>query len=62
MVRGTTPTYILTLPQEIDLSVADDIYVTFSNKQYQILLTKSGDDLEIEANTIKVFLTQEETL
>lgn len=62
MVRGTTPTYILTLPQEIDLSVADGIYVTFSNKQYQILLTKSGDDLEIEANTIKVFLTQEETL
>ena len=68
MVRGTTPTYILKLKSKcetedpIDLSIADDIYVTFSNKQYQILLTKSGEDLTVEDNTVEVFLTQEETL
>lgn len=62
MVRGTTPTYILKLPKEIDLSIADDVYVTFSNQQFQILLTKSGSDLEIEENKVSVFLTQEETL
>ena len=68
MVRGTTPTYILKLRSKcdpetiIDLSTAEDVYVTISNKQYQILLTKSGDDLVISENTIQIFLTQEETL
>lgn len=68
MVRGTTPTYILKLKNKcdhddpIDLSIAEDVYVTFSNKQYQILLTKSGEDLSVVDNSIEVFLTQEETL
>lgn len=66
--RGTTPTIKLTLNKknesdpEIDLSIAEDIYVTFS-KTYQIkLFDKKGDDLEIDGNDIYIYLTQEETL
>lgn len=62
MVRGTTPTYIFTFPNDIDLGIAETVWVTFANKQYQILLTKRDDDLDISANTVSVFLTQEETL
>lgn len=62
MVRGTTPTYIFTFPEDIDLSVAEAVYVTFANKQYQTLLEKTGDELEISGNTVSVFLDQEETL
>lgn len=62
MVRGTTPTYIFKLPKDIDLGLAETVYVTFSNKQYQTLLTKRDDDLDISENLVSVFLTQEETL
>lgn len=62
MVRGTTPTYTFKLPQDIDLGIAETVYVTFSNKQYQTLLTKRDDDLDINNNTVSVFLSQEETL
>lgn len=62
MVRGTTPTYIFTFPEDVDLSMAEAIYVTFANKQYQTLLEKTGDDLEVSGNTVSVFLNQEETL
>lgn len=58
MVKGTTPTFILTL-QDADLTDST-VYVTF--KQDELLLTKSGSDLTIEQNVVSVFLTQEETL
>lgn len=58
MVRGTTPTFILTL-QDADLTNTN-VYVTF--KQDELLLTKSGSDLSIEQNVVSVYLSQEETL
>lgn len=58
MVKGTTPTFILTL-QDADLTDST-VYVTF--KQDELLLTKSGSDLTIEQNVVNVFLSQEETL
>ena len=58
MVRGTTPTFILTL-EDADLTNTN-VYVTF--KQEELLLTKSGSDLSIEENVVSVYLTQEETL
>ena len=66
--KGTTPTLKLILKKknesdpEIDLSIADDIFVTFSRTYQQVLFTKTGDDLEIDGNDIYVFLSQEETL
>lgn len=62
MVRGTTPTYIFKLPEDVDLSEAESVYVTFANKQFQTLLTKRDDDLDISENSVSVFLNQEETL
>lgn len=60
MTRGTTPTFTLTLPDNISLDEANNVYVTFA-KQSRVI-TKSGDDLEINGNVVGVFLSQEETL
>lgn len=61
MYRGTTPTFTMTLPEEIDLSNADNVYVTFSGKD-SVLLTKGTEDLQIKRNVVKVTLTQSETI
>lgn len=61
MYKGITPTFTLTLPEDIDLSFASHIYVTLGRKG-KAILQKSDDDLAIEANTIEVYLNQAETL
>ena len=59
--RGTTPTFRLTLKDSsIDLGLASNVYVTF--RQARKILTKTGDDLEIDRNIVRVYLTQMETL
>lgn len=64
MVRGTTPTFILTL-DDVDLTDTN-VYVTFKQDkkdcQCGLSFTKSGDDLTIETNVVNVYLSQEETL
>lgn len=63
MYKGTTPTFTLTLPEEIDLLQADSVYVTLTTDRRKLLLEKTQDDgLTITANAIDVFLTQQETL
>lgn len=62
MYKGTTPTFTLTLPEEVDLTQASNVYVTFTRKDKSILLNKTGSDLEIDANTVSIYLNQEETL
>lgn len=61
MIRGTTPTFVLTLEDEnVDLTLAENVYVTFS--QLPLVITKTGDDLEVSKNEVDVYLSQEETL
>lgn len=60
MVQATTPTFVLTLPQEVDLSQAENVYFTVS--QGMNVLTKTGDSLTIDENVVSVFLSQTETL
>ena len=62
MYKGTTPTYTLTLPEEVDLTDATSVRVTFANRRGVILTEKTGTDLVIDRNVIQVFLSQEETL
>lgn len=62
MFKGTTPTYTFTLPEDIDLSSAESVYVTFSKTNYENILTKQDDELEINGNIVSVYLTQDETL
>lgn len=61
MIRGTTPTFKLRLKDtSIDLTKADNIYVSFSQKSVRLM--KSGEDLEVNGNEVDVYLTQEESL
>ena len=61
VARGTTPTFELTFTdQELDLTQADHVYVTFRSNG--LTITKADDDLVIEEKAIQVFLTQAESL
>lgn len=61
MIRGTTPTFTFTIKNDdIDLTAAQNVYVTLA--QGSKLIEKTGTDLEIEARTVSVFLTQKESL
>lgn len=58
--KGITPTITLTLPKSIDLNGAE-VYVTFAPCRGESF-TKTNEELDIDGNTIYVYLTQEETL
>ena len=60
MVQATTPTFILTLPDTVDLSQAANIY--FSLRQKNVNIEKSNDDLTVDGQTVSVYLSQAETL
>ena len=58
--KGFTPTITLTVPEDIDLTLMDDIVVSFDCNGVKV--HKSGTDLNVEAHSIGVALSQEETL
>lgn len=76
MYKGITPTLTLTLPEDIDLTNANNVYVTLAEnttpeilpngrklvKPNPVKYTKTGEDLTIDENVITLELTQEETL
>ena len=60
VTQYTTPTFTLTFTEEeLDLTQANNVYVTFESPG--ACLTKSGDDLTVEEKQITVRLSQEET-
>lgn len=62
MRRGSTSATTLTVPESLDLTAAKAVYVTFAQGG-KLLTKKSGDPgLEIEAHTVRVRMTQQETL
>lgn len=62
MIRGTTPTFVLTIDETVDLTEASNVYVSFENDNVE-LVKKSGDSgVVVEAHQVSVYLTQEETL
>ena len=60
MTQATTPTFILTLPNSVDLSQTENVYFTL--RQNNVSIQKSTDDLVIEGQTVSVFLSQLDTL
>lgn len=60
MVQATTPTFVLNLPDTVDLTQAANVY--FALKQGCVLIEKETDDLTIESHTVYVALSQAETL
>ena len=58
--RFTTPTFTLTFSEQaLDLTQAVDVFVTF--KQADKVLTVTGEDLTVQAKSIGVSFTQEES-
>lgn len=61
MIRGTTPTFQLTLnDDQIDLTQVDNVYATFEQGCYSI--TKTGDEIEVNENQVDVYFNQRESL
>lgn len=60
--RGTTPTFQLIFPTDVDLSLTRNMYVTFKTRNMKVPITKSGADISISGRIVYVTLTQEESL
>lgn len=63
IIRGTTPTIIISIQTEIDLSEVSAAWIYIS-QQNKVRVNKELSDIEIDAEekTITVVLTQEDTL
>ena len=60
--RGTTPTFVLIFEEEdLDLTMAQNVYVTFRSKGSSYAVTKTGNDLAVTEKEISVYLSQDET-
>ena len=57
-MQGLTPTISITVPEEIDLTEAAHVYVSFKQGSKLLKLT----DAEMSAHQVDVYLTQEQTL
>lgn len=60
MIRGTTPTFSLSIIGNPHLENAENIYVTI--RQGTTIITLNNDRLRVEENIIFCWLTQEESL
>lgn len=60
VVRATTPTFIFQTANNVDLTLASEVHVTFDS--YGVKLDKTGEDLDVEAKQVSVYLHQEDTL
>ena len=61
MIRGTTPTFTLTIQdQSVNLSQALTVIATFKQSGKRIDI--SGERLAIDGRTVSVYLTQQESL
>lgn len=60
MTQATTPTFVLTLPGSVDLSLAENVY--FSLCQNAISIVKETNDLLISGNVVSVYLSQVDTV
>ena len=62
LYRGTTPTYTITFPNDIDMTLATNIVVSLGNSSKNTLFEKKGNDLDVDVHTISFDLSQEESL
>lgn len=63
LIRGTTPTIIITVQTEIDLHQASEVWIYIS-QQNKVKVDKQLDDVtfDYEERTMSVTLSQEDTL
>ena len=60
MIRGTTPTLTFNLP--FAASTIKSLYITFADRDNNIVLEKTKADCTLNAKAVTVKLTQAETL
>lgn len=61
MYRGTTPTNIFILPEEMNDASFDTLYITYQQRN-KTVLEKTLDNIQRDGNVLTVKLTQAETL
>lgn len=59
MICGTTPTHVFVLPFDVDL--IKSIRIIYAQAG-EVVMTKENEDLQLEGNSVRYKLTQEETL
>lgn len=62
MFKGTTPTYVFKTEADINLTLANNVYVTFGDRHRKELFTKTGEDIVVREKEVGVYLDQTETL
>lgn len=62
LYRGTTPTYTITFPNDVDMTLASDVTVSLGNSSKNTLIEKKGSELVIDQHTVSFDLSQEESL
>lgn len=62
MYRATTPTIILNVNTELDLSMIEKCHVTIKSENGGTSITYNDVNIDIENNKISFTMTQEETL
>lgn len=60
MIQGTTPTFTLTLPNDINLEQAE--HVKFTIEQWGTVVSKDETDMTISNNVVTVRLSQKDTI
>ena len=58
--QATTPTFVCTLPDSIDLTAAQSVYFTLYQNGRKI--TKTDEAITVEAHSVSVYLSQRDTL
>lgn len=58
--QATTPTFICTVPDSIDLTAAQSVYFTLYQNGQKI--TKTDEDIALEAHSVSVYLSQRDTV
>lgn len=61
MLKGTTPTFIFEVPEEVDFSKIDNVLINITSGKTSLEKDLSVVDLDPDKHYIKVFLTQEDT-
>lgn len=61
MTRGTTPTHIFLLPDNLDSSLFTEAFITYAQLG-KVVTEKEMEDLTISGNEVRVTLSQEDTL
>lgn len=62
MFRGTTPSLQFNVNSSLDLSTMEQVWITLENKYNEVTYDINDVTIDADENTIKVNMTQEDTL